>query len=414
MNKACIPANIQVRIAYVAHLIRHISFTNKAVQNGNVRLYSKAMESILTSRIWSHAKTWLASEGFLEYDKKDYVSAAVAGTKAKCIPYRLTSKLPVTGWELRQIANKAFEKRLEWAKSQQGTVSEYAATVAAKQLEVMDRLIIDNDAYAAIDTANLTPETHKKVLVDGKWVKRRITTDADKAESIEVKREHHRHLVNEIQLGNHFAKVDMKVGRLHSLFTQLPRYLRKYVKYCLKGEVYDLAEYDVTNCQLSLLASELRKVYGLAVESDVYRFYCLCRDGGMYEHLMSVTGCTDRDQMKVDVFTYLLFGRNINFDRWKYAKAFTQEFPTVAAFIRQTKQENHNAMALLLQRRESDMFIGTRNSIMARLMAAHIDAITIHDCVVFPAIMAEMVKPHLTSALIEHSVPAKIKLKQWV
>jgi len=155
---------------------------------------------------------------------------------------------------------------------------------------------------------------------------------------------------------------------------------------------------DIANCNSyggGVLAASLPAVECgvLGSFADAFRFIALVVNGVVYDHLMSLSGSTDRSGFKSRFFADVLYGD----DSQRYtresplARLFATEFPTVHRFIRMQKRDNYANLARLMQIRESDFIIG---AVCGRLLRdyPHVPILTIHDSILTPEAHANVVQ----------------------
>jgi hypothetical protein len=113
------------------------------------------------------------------------------------------------------------------------------------------------------------------------------------------------------------------------------------------------------------------------VSPDELHFIELCCTGKLYEFLQDELNIKSRKTAKEEFFLYV-YGRNRQSSDVK--TLFREEFPNVAAFIKEHKKKDHAFLAQLMQAVESNFVI---NIVCRRLMEFHKDVpvLTIHDSI---------------------------------
>lgn len=124
------------------------------------------------------------------------------------------------------------------------------------------------------------------------------------------------------------------------------------------------------------------------VSPDELHFIELCCTGKLYEFLQDELDIKSRKMAKEEFFLYV-YGRNRQSSCVK--TLFQEEFPNVAAFIKEHKKKDHAFLAQLMQAVESNFVI---NIVCRRLMDFHKDVpvLTIHDSILTTENNVELVK----------------------
>jgi len=181
--------------------------------------------------------------------------------------------------------------------------------------------------------------------------------------------------IAKIQAGEIFIKVNKTNGRLDSNYTRLPSELVKH----LTIDGHPLIEVDIRNSQPFFVAplfnptheiehlmnkylgqsiTMYTKSLQLSQYEDVKLYTSLVTKGEFYDPFLmekfteSRIDFIDRDNLKNQMFV-VFFGRN-HADRYsRAAKLFRTIFPHVQLLFDIIKRDNHNKLAILLQRIES-------------------------------------------------------------
>jgi hypothetical protein len=143
---------------------------------------------------------------------------------------------------------------------------------------------------------------------------------------------------------------------------------------------------------------------------DVERFIELTCAGQMYNHLMRLSGYTDRGRFKKEFFRDVLYGE----DGKPYCTmsplraVFKKEFPSVDAFIRTQKREKYQELARKMQKRESSFVIDT---VCARLCreCPEIPLVTVHDSIMTTPKWVAMVRDVFLDEFRKLGVEATIR-----
>ena len=88
-----------------------------------------------------------------------------------------------------------------------------------------------------------------------------------------------------------------------------------------------------------------------------------------------------RKSFKKSIFSGVLFDRNrMKLSRWELL--FQNEFPTIFVAVREIKDKNYNAMAILLQKMESQFIFNAVAVIDREIGKGEAPLLTIHDSIV--------------------------------
>lgn len=146
------------------------------------------------------------------------------------------------------------------------------------------------------------------------------------------------------------------------------------------------------------------------VAEDIKRFIKTNHDGTLYELFAEQWDCT-RDEAKNAMFV-ILFGEN----RYLSTKEilFKESFPTVYQIIKDQKHIASNALAIFLQKLESEMMLGT---VCRYLMNKYpeVPLYTVHDCILTIPEYAPMVEALVYQMFIErYGIAPVLKVEPWV
>jgi len=201
--------------------------------------------------------------------------------------------------------------------------------------------------------------------------------------------------IAKIVRGEIYIRVSKTNGRYDSNFTRLPSYLVPY----LTINNLSLIEIDIANSQpffagcLFNPSPEVRAIMGnslyiyekslqLAEKEDVKQFIKLVSEGLFYDYMMSEFDknkipYTDRDDFKKQLFI-VFFGRNSARYVSRSVKLFEKLFPNVFALFAHVKKGEHNQLAILLQKIESNIIL---NRVAPQISASfpELPFITKHD-----------------------------------
>lgn len=190
-----------------------------------------------------------------------------------------------------------------------------------------------------------------------------------------------RNHVEKIERGNYQFSCPASVNRVYYNITSMPAELRKYLKY--KGQ--ELYYLDYSNFQPFLFNKVLVEKFGNEKPADVLNYIELTSEGRFYSEIKKLIESADDIEIKdplnfkVDFFGKVFFSsEKVNY---KYRKVFAQHFPNVSACITESKKDNYKALAIELQKLESEIVI---NTILREIAQSKPDSfvLPIHDAVI--------------------------------
>ena len=206
---------------------------------------------------------------------------------------------------------------------------------------------------------------------------------------------------------NIFVKEDETTGRIFTNFNLCKRELRDFC-YIIDedGTKSRLMSVDLKSSQPFLLASLLlqehpenknvKEFYRIITEEDIYDYF----KTRFIEHNGSNTifvnrkliSIYTRDDVKIE-FLKVLFKNN----RGNVAleNIFKEDFPDVLEFIRILKRTKSNELAILLQIKESKIFI----EVFKNLCQLSIDSLTVHDSLYFKEVDIKIILDVLNSKM---------------
>lgn len=190
-----------------------------------------------------------------------------------------------------------------------------------------------------------------------------------------------RKMIEAINQKYYMIHVDKKSGRFFSVFVNLPKYLREFLRY--KGQ--KLQEIDIRNSQILLLYNAYE---GMDCEES-RKFLRIAQDFDFYEYVLQTKlPNKERDEIKICLFKFL-FGWTIRPETVEISELFKNEFPILLSQIKKIKQDNHRQIAYNLQRAEADAIIG---NVVTFARLNDIFVLTIHDSFMLLAESAEKIK----------------------
>lgn len=175
-----------------------------------------------------------------------------------------------------------------------------------------------------------------------------------------------------------FAKIDRTGQRLHNNLTNLYRGIKQFLTYGEERE--NLVQWDIKNSQLVFMYSEFMDKPNIP-KSELEKFAQLVCEQGFYEYFadklnIDISTSDKRSSFKKILFRDLMFGKNkIWFS--KIEKLFKEAYPNIFREMRYIKKDNHNQLAILLQRAESTFIFNC----VEELMVDGIPLLTIHDSI---------------------------------
>lgn len=193
-----------------------------------------------------------------------------------------------------------------------------------------------------------------------------------------------------------YARRNYTNNRLDSNFTNMPGELYKIIL-----NENRMGEADIVNSQPALLAHMMEKEGVKGKDFDLYKE--LVYNGTFYEYLGKQG---TRSQIKAMVFE-VLFGTTMMTPN---RQRFKDEFPTVWEYTVKCKEEEHNALAIGLQKLESQIFI---DGILGSLKSMGIHCFTKHDSVSFFHEDRGAVQMVIDNVLKNHGFKGKVKLEYF-
>lgn len=200
-----------------------------------------------------------------------------------------------------------------------------------------------------------------------------------------------------------FQMVRDKNGRVHHNLTNLSAWIRKNC-FSFEGAPGNLVEVDWRSAHPTLLVSMLATLWGS--HAELTKLATIVKDG-------NVAGCFENDgetltdaKRKERIWGYL-FGKRRSSAKDLATRAFERKFPHLHRDIEKLKRRADNKwLANQLQKLEADFVFGM---LWPRLVAAEIDAISIHDGLLVAPQNAHLVVQIFQDALDAHFVLQGIK-----
>ena len=211
-------------------------------------------------------------------------------------------------------------------------------------------------------------------------------------------------LIEKIKNKDFFFSRDYKTGRIFHNISNLKREIR--LNFTFSGGQH-IIEIDVKNCQPLLLG----KFVTDPVELQRFKEITESEDTDFYEWIQANLpvygpGLT-RDKIKEKVYQVIFGEIELTHTKPIY-KLLAHHFPSLIRNIIKIKENNHNALAIELQRLEASIMIG---KVVSEHKKARIPIITVHDSVLVPADCAEKSAKILAEAFKDHGFNIKLKQK---
>lgn len=190
--------------------------------------------------------------------------------------------------------------------------------------------------------------------------------------------------INLFEHGIKFISVDNTSNRLHCNLTNIDSALRKFLT--INGE--RLAQVDISNSQ-PLFLGMVMKSNAMVEVNELNKYLQLVCSGQFYEYLackmpgkpLNLKDKEVRKKFKRGMFSGVLFDKNrTKLSKWEVL--FQKEFPTFFAVVREIKSENYNAMAIMLQKMESQFIFNAVAVIDYEIGRGKAPLLTIHDSIV--------------------------------
>lgn len=198
-------------------------------------------------------------------------------------------------------------------------------------------------------------------------------------------------------------------GRVHYPLTYNPALFR--LGCSRSGE--RLVELDIANSQLLPLCLLLRESK-YELEQDVQLFIHHSQSGNVYDILMETTGYKpeERTRFKQDFFG-LIYTSCALMKRSTLYAPFKASYPNVLRFIEDYKVLDYKQLPRDMQKRESDLMIHSKHSVLQQILAQSIFIITIHDAIAVPEQHADEAEKAIRFAFANHNLSCRIKTTIW-
>jgi len=161
----------------------------------------------------------------------------------------------------------------------------------------------------------------------------------------------------------------------------------------------------------------LEAKYQGALAQDVMAYIELCETGKFYRAQaaklgLDISGEEAYDGFKKLMFRTIFYGRNQAAEKYQEWHLFTQQFPTVAAFITEYKLKDYTALSVALQRLEAEIVIdGVIGKIAQVYRPDQFFAVTIHDSITTTQDNAAYVLDLIHQEFTKRGVKANIEIQ---
>ena len=183
---------------------------------------------------------------------------------------------------------------------------------------------------------------------------------------------YHQHLINNINNSFLYFKRNETNGRLDSNLSNLPTYLRKFIK--TDKELYHI---DISNSQPYFLYCTLKGDLSVSKE-ELERYGMLVTEGKIYEYYATEWNKVNdkkinREQAKKSFFR-ILFSKVTSYQKEK--EVFAKSFPTIMEWVNEKNEITNNVVAIEMSSKESFTILDV---IKPKLIKDGINTYTIHD-----------------------------------
>lgn len=371
------------RYLYVLHKIYIERIKHrKTIKDGFVNLNMQTLQKILHWRDTKMIITELIDRGFIECDNH-----FIIGNKSK--GYRITEKYRVKTHRVESndsILNRRIRKYNE-------SLNKLYPARYQKLKDMLEVIEIEYENACKFVEVYCTIARYKEIR-DSKRISYKNYL---KEFTFEDWKHMYQHSVDSIHNKDDLFFIRDETGyRLHTNITNLPKELRKFLRY--KGE--KLVNLDISNSQpfmLSLilvqsyknfssnnfkntsfslnqllnnfskdntsystpLTFNVNRSYSVdAMPVDVMNYINLTSSGQMYEYLMPMFMDGDRQALKLKLFWKVFYRDSNNKKRiYREEKIFGKSFPNVMEFIKEYKAKNYKDLPIAMQRIESEIIL---------------------------------------------------------
>ena len=185
--------------------------------------------------------------------------------------------------------------------------------------------------------------------------------------------------ISNFKTENYNFSVDKFANRAHTNLTNLKSDFRPF----LNVDGRKLGQVDIKNSQPLFFYLHIKDNPEIS-ESEKQRYKNIVESGGFYEFFMLKLNINlnKRSEIKNKILAALFFDRNRT-DESRYVTVFKNEFPSIAAYIRRVRSNDHRRLAQLLQKAESKFIIEKAvAAFISKFGSQHKFINTIHDSIV--------------------------------
>jgi len=180
--------------------------------------------------------------------------------------------------------------------------------------------------------------------------------------------------------------------RTYSSWTNTPRTIRPYAR--VNGQ--ELVEFDFSNLHPALIANACPRT------TDIELMRSLCKQGTIYEYLMTVSEGGNRQKMKTNLNAFI---NAQAFDEWltPLRCVLTDHFPTFVKFVDDLKHSTYKDANKFLMKLEWDLMFplfATLQKNVARPNRTFI--LPLHDAIFVPASIADETEEVLSTLTPEY------------
>lgn len=371
------------RYLYVLHKIYvERIIQRKTIKDGYANLNMQILQKILHWRDTKRIITELINRGFIECD--DHF---IQGSKSR--GYRLTEKYRVKTHRVLCSDNIMNRRILKYRES----LNKLYPARYQKLKDMLECIEIDYDNGSKFIENYCTEETYR----EKRDCKKSSHKNYLKEFTFEDWKIIYQHSIDSIHHKDDLFFVKDETGyRLHTNITNLPKELRKFLRY--KGE--KLVNLDISNSQPFMLSLILLQSFNnsalynlqnssfslnhilnnfnkdntsystpltflnnvsysnVGMPEDVMKYINLTSSGQLYEYLMPEFENGDRQVLKFKLFWKVFYRDSNNKKReYKEEKIFKKYFPNVMEFIKQIKANNYKDLPIAMQRIESEIIL---------------------------------------------------------
>lgn len=340
--------NFEWHYKYVISLVYITPYKDRRFfENNFVPVNYEMLERCISKQEVSNILNNLTKWGILERD-----GIIESG---KSMGYRLINRKSFK-WKLNKIADKKLLEKIE-----------------KNRKEIKMNIAQRGGGYKAVAYWNTKLEIDYKKAK--KYIDNHFRKDTDQFDS-------GLSTISMINAGQFFCTVDNTSNRLHSNLTNLATPLRKFLS--VRGE--KLFSIDIPNSQPTFLALLMSKRPNINPE-EVSFMLEICRRGKFYE-FMAEKGGVDwdlseyklRSEFKKKMFQSCLFDVNRSvLSKWE--KVFKENFPSIFNEVRNIKSKNHNELAIMLQREESQFIFSLMKKLDEMFDGTSV-LLTVHDSII--------------------------------